>query len=430
MSSQIRDFVMGQPLFSHHDHHQSFEAFEAAREKHGFGSLMGYANADLTTAAGARPAEYENGQARFDALWPSIRTTGYGRAVTLGCRALFDLEYDPANRAAITEAFQAAIKRKSAAEAYDWFVKEKANVKCVSQDGLFRPDKKEALQPGELYPDYYLFSFRHDGLFAITNQGPINTLQAFSDVSVTSLDGLVAALNATIDKFKATGRLAAFKVGIAYQRDLVVTDPTGHEAELAFNRIQNPKAFVNGLQANAAPVNATEARPLGDYMLHRLLERAHDEDIPVQIHTGYLAGNWGSLAGTKAMHMIALFEKYRRVRFDIFHASWPWTSELGTIAKNYPNVYPDLCWMWTMNPTECERTLAEWLDGVPFNKIFGFGADTGSACCEVGYAMQARLGIANVLEEKIAKGFFSEATAREVAEAIMLRNGERFFGLG
>ena len=29
--------------------------------------------------------------------------------------------------------------------------------------------------------------------------------------------------------------------------------------------------------------------------------------------------------------------------------------QLGAIAKHYPNVYPDLCWAWAMNPAASER---------------------------------------------------------------------------
>jgi predicted TIM-barrel fold metal-dependent hydrolase len=216
---------------------------------------------------------------------------------------------------------------------------------------------------------------------------------------------------------------------MAYLRDLSVGDPTRHEAEAAFNRIRSRKAFHDGVQQNEAPVNAREARALGDYMFHRLMERASDDDIPVQVHTGYLAGNWGSLAGSAAMRLLPVFEKYRRVRFDVFHASWPWDPELGAVAKNYPNVHPDMCWAWAMNPAAMERALSEWLDAVPFNKIFGFGADTGLPFCDVGYAVQARIGIASVLERKIESGCFSRSTAEEIASAIMLGNGEEFFAL-
>jgi hypothetical protein len=39
------------------------------------------------------------------------------------------------------------------------------------------------------------------------------------------------------------------------------------------------------------------------------------------------------------------------------------------------------------------------------------------------------MGIARVLEEKVRRGFFSGATAKEVASAIMLTNGEQLHGL-
>ena len=62
-------------------------------------------------------------------------------------------------------------------------------------------------------------------------------------------------------------------------------------------------------------------------------------------------------------------------------------------------------------------------------KIFAFGADTGYPWTTVGYAIQARIGIARVLENKVQKGALSEAAAKEIASAIMLKNGEDFYGL-
>jgi len=428
MSSSIRDFVMSHPLMSHHDHHRNFVDFEAGRATYGYRQLLGYAEADLRTAEGARPAAYDDECARLAALWPKIRTTGYGRAVALGTRALFDVDYAPANFEAITEALQAAIRDRTAAEVYEFFVGDKANNRWVMQDGWFREGNEGTLGQS-MYPENYRFAWRWDGLFSIANAEPVNRLAAATGADILSLDDFVAAMNAHIDIFRGTGRMAAFKVGIAYQRDLVVKDPPRTDAERAFNTIRNTKTVRNGLQQNDGAVNAVEARPLGDYMLHQLLRRASDEDVPVQIHTGYLAGNWGALAGTRAIHLVPLFEKYRRVRFDIFHASWPWVSELGCLAKEFPNVHPDLCWAWTMNPAESRYALSQWLDAVPFNKIFGYGADTGFPWCNVGYSIQARRGISAVLEEKIAQGSFSEETAQEVAAAIMVGNGEAFYGL-
>ena len=429
MTAPIREFVMNQPLFCHHDHHFNFRTFDRERESYDYRSLLGgYAESDLTAAAGARPQHDLSEPGAVAALWPKIRTTGYGRAVTLGCRELFDLEYAPGNFAAITQALRAAIAGKSAAQVYDYFVKEKANTRWVLNDGHTYANNPAEYTDGA-YPEYYRFTWRMDSLWGLTDRGPIDQLERATGVSITSLDRFVEAMNAGISRFKEAVPLAAIKIAMAYYRDLAVGHPTEHEAEAAFNQILSRDTVHEPIQQDGGAVSAREARPLGDYLFHRLLERAEDEDIPVQIHTGYLAGSWGSLNSTKASYLIPIFERYRRVRFDIMHASWPWTSELGAIAKNYPNVYPDLCWAWTMNPAASERALSEWLDGVPFNKIFGYGADTGRPWCDVGYAMQARIGIARVLEQKIEAGYFSPETAEEVAAAIMLHNGEDFLGL-
>ncbi|NLG28469.1 MAG: hypothetical protein GX557_11200, partial [Chloroflexi bacterium] len=88
------------------------------------------------------------------------------------------------------------------------------------------------------------------------------------------------------------------------------------------------------------------------------------------------------------------------------------------------------CWAWTMNPAASERALYEWLDAVPCVKIFAYGADTMLPWCNMGYSLQAKLGVARVLERKIAEGVFSEQTAREVADRILLQNGVDFYRLG
>ncbi len=428
MGSLIREFVMRHPLFCHHNHHVSFGEFDAGRPGYDHRSLLGYADSDLRTAAGARPQGGDDQVDHLDELWPKMRTTGYGRAVELCSQELFGLSYEAPNFAAITRALQAAIADKSAPVIFDHYVREKAGTAWVLADAKVDPTDL-SLYAADRYPDYYRFAWRMDGLFSTFNSAPIDYLERGLDVSILTLRHLVDAVNLSIDRFRDAGRLDAIKNGMAYGRDLMVADPTEHEAEMAFNRLRSRKLHCDGTQQDSARVNAQEARPLGDYLFHRVMERAHDEDVPVQIHTGYLWGHWGSLAGTNAALLLPIFDKYRRVRFDILHASWPWASELGAIAKNYPNVYPDLSWAWTMNPAASERALSEWLDAIPFNKIFGYGADTGYPWCDVGYALQARIGIARVLEQKIDAGYLSQGTAEEVAAAIMLGNGEEFYGL-
>ncbi len=417
MSANITDFIMEHPLFSHHDHNIHFQFFKWNHLKYDAETLLGYANHDMITAAGPGNEALEDKElvAKY---WSKSCATGYGQAVNLGCKSLFNSEYSAENFDKLTEKLQNSFIGKSPLEIYNYFLKEKANVKWVLQDSCFAQGDASLLHE-DMFPDYYRFAWRFDKLFAITELATIELLEKHSGLNIQTLDQLVNAMNANIDAFKESGKLAAFKLGIAYERDFNLSEPSRKDAEIVFDRICKKKEKLDW----------NDARSLGDYMLHNLLKRASDENIPVQIHTGILAGNGKDFTHSRALDLIPMLQKYNNVRFDIFHASYPWSSELCAIAKSFPNVYPDMCWMWAINPTEAERTLAEWLDAVPFNKIFAFGADTGFPWTTVGYAIQARIGIARVLENKVQRGTFSEATAKEIASAIMLKNGEEFYGL-
>ena len=57
---------------------------------------------------------------------------------------------------------------------------------------------------------------------------PFKALARATGRNVYSVSGAVQALNEAIGLMQATGRLAAIKIGMAYQRDLTITDPTLH----------------------------------------------------------------------------------------------------------------------------------------------------------------------------------------------------------
>jgi len=426
--SDIRAYVMQHELFNHHDHQQGYTEIEQGRDGYDFTSLFGYADADLACAAGTDVDVKAISRQELATLWQAIRLTGYGRAVDLGSRALFGIPFAPDRWDEITAALQARLAGKSSAEIYADMLAA-AQIKWTINDCYWLPlESWSAAMPS--FPSSYRATWRMDELFSAVDMTPFKALARATGRNVYSVSGAVQALNEAIGLMQATGRLAAIKIGMAYQRDLTITDPTLHEAELAFNGLRNPVVGGTSLQQRSGAVDARTARPLGDYLLQRLFERASDDNIPVQIHTGYLAGSWGALEATRAMRLLPVLDKYRSVRFDLFHASWPWCAELGAIAKEFPNVWPDLCWMWAMNPGEAERALDGWLDAMPFTKIFGFGSDTGLPWCVVGYALQAKIGIANVLERRVRGGLYSEADAREVADHLLLLNGQIFFGLG
>ncbi|NIM45433.1 MAG: amidohydrolase family protein, partial [Nitrososphaeria archaeon] len=115
-----------------------------------------------------------------------------------------------------------------------------------------------------------------------------------------------------------------------------------------------------------------EAKPLQDYVVHTMIQLAEKHGYPVQIHTGLHEGNENILENSNPLLLTNLFMEYRKVKFDIFHAGYPYFRELATLAKNFQNVYPDLCWIHVVSPSAARTILAEWLDTVPSNKILAF----------------------------------------------------------
>ena len=70
-----------------------------------------------------------------------------------------------------------------------------------------------------------------------------------------------------------------------------------------------------------------------------------------QIHTG-MQGNWGHVPDSNPLDLLELIRAHRSVRFDLFHAGYPYARELGVVGKHYPNVWLNACWIYliTMGP--------------------------------------------------------------------------------
>ena len=110
-------------------------------------------------------------------------------------------------------------------------------------------------------------------------------------------------------------------------------------------------------------------------MFHQTMQLADAYGVPVQIHTGIQAGNRGVVTNSRPTLLTNIFLLYPRISFDLFHISYPYQNELSALAKSFPNVYADFCWAHVISPEVARRTMAEFLDTVPVNKIFGFGGD-------------------------------------------------------
>ena len=146
--------------------------------------------------------------------------------------------------------------------------------------------------------------------------------------------------------FKAYGAVA-FKDQSAYTRSLDYGNPSHAEAEAVFNW------FMADATRSAAYPDGV--KPLDDYLFHAFLRMARDLDLPVQLHTGHLAGLYGDITKANAVQLADLFLLHRDVRFDLFHANWPYGGEALFLVKNFPNVSLNFCWAHTIDPLYCQR---------------------------------------------------------------------------
>jgi len=172
-----------------------------------------------------------------------------------------------------------------------------------------------------------------------------------------------------------------------------------------------------------------ELRAIQDYLVHFSLQQCARYDLVAKFHTGLHEGNGNTITNSRAALLANLFARYPTVRFDIYHISYPYQDELATLAKNFPNVAIDFCWMWIINPAAGRRALSEYLDAVPANKIHGFGGDFIFIEGTYGHAVMAKESIAWVLAEKVSDGDMTVDRAIQVGTWLLRDNPIRWFGL-
>jgi hypothetical protein len=239
--------------------------------------------------------------------------------------------------------------------------------------------------------------------------------------SVTTLDGYLAACREVFRRMKERGAVG-MKDQSAYSRTLAYGNPSRAEAEPLFNTFMaDPRAALGW----------PEAKPLDDYLFHRFLDMARELDMPVQIHTGHMAGIRNDIAKTNAVYLTPVLELHRDVRFDLFHGNWPYMGEYLYLGKNYPNVHLNLCWLHIIDPLYGKNLLSEGLGTVPHGKFHAFGGDYGD---DILYAEAhltiARDVVAAALAEQVEYRWIDEAQAAAIAADWLFNNPNEFFSLG
>ncbi len=343
---------------------------------------------------------------RFAPFWKKTRNTGYARCILIAIRDLFEIDdLNEETCQALSEALQASNKEGW----YRYVLKERAGIEVSVHDfGTTDVDR-----------DFFAPSIRFDRFVDIRDPLDLRRLEYDTDTAIQSLDDLIQALDMDVARQVEKG-MVAIKSGLAYDRVIYYGEATHHEAEQAFNRLfRHPQERLSW----------EEAKPLQDYMMHQVIRRATEHGLPIQIHSGLQEGTGNVVTNSNPTRLTNLFLRYPRACFDIFHAGYPYHSELATLAKNFPSVYADMSWMHIVSPWMAARILHEWLETIPVCKILGFGGDFTIVEGAYAHSRLARQVICRVLAEKVEAGYCTEQEALAFGRMILRENARELFGL-
>jgi predicted TIM-barrel fold metal-dependent hydrolase len=411
MPTDLAQHIQRTRLCDSHEHLKPEEEY-VARGPDILQSLFGnYVTADLIVAGAAQPdvdrlvdGSDPDLRARFAGVqkaWQAVRHTGYGEAVRLIARELYDIEE-------ITpEALEAAQPRHERLRQPGQrlsLLRERANLDHVQTDDFCWPCRPDASGPDFFFFDLSWWSF--------CNGTPdLAALAQETNIQVGDLGTLRQAMQALFERYAQVA--IAIKAQHAYQRTLYWQPRTDQEAA---------QALATYLRAPQA-VSEAERLCLGDWCWARGVELGIEYDLPFKIHTGYYAGHSRMPVDyIRAGHLCGLLARYPQARFVLMHTAYPYSAELIALAKHYPNVYVDLCWAWSIDPYSTGDFIRRCLHAVPSNKVFIFGGDTGWPGAVVAYAYQARQWLTRALQAEVDEALLSEADAIALATRLMSEN--------
>jgi predicted TIM-barrel fold metal-dependent hydrolase len=163
-------------------------------------------------------------------------------------------------------------------------------------------------------------------------------------------------------------------------------------------------------------------------VFHWFIKKSIENNLPVQIHTGYLAGNGNQLENSNPMKLVNLIRRYPDANFVLLHGGYPWTSEFIALGKMFSNVYLDLVWLPQISREKAVLAFDEMLDCVPYNKIF-WGGDCAFIEEAAGSLEYGKSIVAETLSKRIERGLLSKDVALEIAERIFRENAVEVFRL-
>lgn len=330
------------------------------------------------------------------------------RAFLTACQDLFDLKRGKINNFEDWKRLSKKLAESNRRENwYDFVIREKAKVKTA------------IVIDREVEKDYFRSAMILDEFLTGYNKSTLASLEERYGSDAETLEDYIDLLENAFESLSKN--TVAIKSNLAYQRSLEYENPSKENAKKVFP----PKSST--WEKSISPAHI---RDFQNFMYGEIAKKAAEHDLPVQIHTGPVASLWRNPADTNPLNLTELFKTHEETKFAILHGGYPFSDELGMLARYWPNVYIDLAWMPTGPPgyTAAKRILSKWIDTVPWNKLM-WGGDTGRVEDLYGAVLTGRRMISEVLTERVEDGVMDEETAVELGEKILRKNALGFYDL-
>ncbi|MBN1298671.1 MAG: amidohydrolase family protein [Actinobacteria bacterium] len=418
---EIKEAVSSLPIFDTHEH-LMHEEERRQNELDVFYLFSHYAASDLVSS-GMQENEYSmlfDREISIEKRWKifsrhleNIKNTSYTKTILEAVKDLFGI--DDINETTY-EQLSGKLENTKSMNWYDYVLNEGSNIKFMVNFIENMPGINNQ-KPLNRKDSIAVKNF--EDIISVCCMEDIFKFEEKYGVNIYCLKDYLDLIDSIVEESADQG-YKVLKIVIAYFRTIRFDETSFSDADAVFTKLFKLKDY--GFFEKIDFLSKDELKPLQDYLVHYLIKKAIEKSWPVQIHTGLLNGNRGDVSNTNPCFLINLFLKYKKCRFDIFHAGFPYSSELITIAKQFPNVYFDFCWIQQVSFALYGEILNLAIETIPSNKIFAFGGDNFIVECTYGSQKKARKIISDVLYKKITENYFSFDEAVKFAEKILYHN--------
>jgi len=419
----LKTYADGIRVINAHEHQRWCEENAVMQMKLSHLIHAAYLGADVASAGGSWMSSGQLDSISMEEYWEingealdRCRNTTYYSHFLAGFQKLYDFP-DPYFTASNVVALSGQVEERYA-DYRTWFDRafREAGFELMFLDQYWDPFNTEV----DL--NYYALAFNINNLVYMAaakpaegEEGPeIYRLAAEEGFRMQTLDDYLVFCDHLLQK-NLEGGAVCLKNSMAYGRSIDYEKVPAEVAEELYDR-------------PSSGLNQAEAKKIQDFIFHWLIGKSIEYQLPIQIHTGYLAGNGNTLDNGHPRKLNNLFLEYPEARFVLFHGGYPWTGEYGAFGKMFPNVYLDLVWLPQISRERAVQALDEMLDLVPYNKFF-WGGDCAFIEESAGSLEFGRSVVAEVLDRRIARGLLDEELAREIIRAIFRENAIEVFAL-